>query len=71
MMKRKTKLYLGYPDWPGADKTLWEAAFEPGTDLFDDGGPAPLGEKNVIAAAIHLWKISILSVRRACRVAQT
>jgi hypothetical protein len=38
-MKRKTKLYLGYPDWPGADKTLWEAAFEPGTDLFDDGGP--------------------------------
>lgn len=38
-MKRKTKLYLGYPDWPAADKTLWEEAFEPGADLFDDGGP--------------------------------
>jgi hypothetical protein len=47
-MKRKTKLYLGYSEWPATDKAVWESAFEPGTDLFDDGGPgAHLAERTL------------------------
>ena len=47
-MKRKTKLYLPYTEWPAADKALWTAAFEPGTDLFDGGGPGShLSERTV------------------------
>ena len=36
----RVKLYLPYVDWPAEDRTLWEAAFAPSTDLFDDCGPA-------------------------------
>lgn len=47
-MKSKTKLYLPYTEWPAGDKALWTAAFEPGTDLFDDGGPGShLSERTV------------------------
>jgi integrase/recombinase XerD len=47
-MKRKTRLYLPYLEWPAADKALWNRAFEPGTDLFDDAGPGShLSERTV------------------------
>ena len=37
-MRRQRKQYLDFAEWPIVDKTLWKAAFEPGTDLFDEGG---------------------------------
>ena len=37
---RRAKLYLSYAAWPEDDRTRWEAAFQAGTDLFDDRGPA-------------------------------
>jgi integrase/recombinase XerD len=47
-MKRTTKQYLDYSDWPATDKTLWKAAVAPGKDLFDDGGPgAHLSDRTI------------------------
>jgi hypothetical protein len=48
-MKRRTRQYLKFQNWPPADKKLWKATFTPGTDLFDDdGGPgAHLAERTV------------------------
>jgi integrase/recombinase XerD len=39
-MSRAIRLYLPYSAWPEIDRTLWDAAFKAGTDLFDDRGPA-------------------------------
>jgi integrase/recombinase XerD len=39
-MRRATKLFLPYEDWPEDDRRRWETAFKAGTDLFDDRGPA-------------------------------
>ena len=37
---RRAKLYLPKSAWPEIDRTLWDAAFKTGTDLFEDRGPA-------------------------------
>lgn len=37
-MRRRTRLYLPYQEWPAADKSLWMATFQLGADLFDEGG---------------------------------
>jgi integrase/recombinase XerD len=37
---KPVRLYLPYADWPKEDRTLWEAAFKMGSDLFEDRGPA-------------------------------
>ncbi len=47
-MKRTTKQYLDYTNWPAIDKTLWKAAFAPATDQFDDGGPGARLSKHTI-----------------------
>ena len=39
-MERATNLYLPYAAWPEEDRALWEAAFKPGLDRFDDSGSA-------------------------------
>ena len=39
-MRRASKLYLPYADWPQDDRIRWEAAFKVGIDRFDDCGPA-------------------------------
>ena len=39
-MRRGTKLYLPYEDWPEDDRTRWEAAFTAANDPFDDRGCA-------------------------------
>jgi integrase/recombinase XerD len=64
LMKRKTRLYLPYMEWPAADKALWIQAFDPGTDLFDDAGfGSHLSERTVrqlqYACAKFLFFISI------------
>ena len=47
-MRATNKLYLGYSEWPRADKALWLQAFEPKVDLFDGGGPgAHLSQRSV------------------------
>ena len=47
-MRSATRLYLSHAEWPRADKALWKKAFEPSTDLFDDGGPgAHLSERTL------------------------
>ena len=47
-MSATTKLYLGYSEWPRDDKVLWQQAFEPNIDPFDDGGHgAHLSERTV------------------------
>ena len=47
-MKPRAKQYLDYSKWPAVDKGLWQAAFMPGTDLFDDGGPGShLSERTI------------------------
>jgi integrase/recombinase XerD len=37
---RRVKLYLPYAAWPVEDRTRWEVAFQVGTELFEDSGPA-------------------------------
>ncbi len=37
---RRQKLYLPYEAWPEHDRIRWESAFRPGSDLFEDDGPA-------------------------------
>src|ERR1700747_1037039 len=40
--------YLHYSSWPAGDKTLWQAAFSPGSDLFDEAGAgAHLAERTI------------------------
>ena len=39
-MRRASKFYLPYADWPQDDRTRWEAAFKTGADRFDGCGPA-------------------------------
>lgn len=39
-MRRATKLYLPYEEWPEDDRRRWETAVKAGTDPFDDCGPA-------------------------------
>jgi integrase/recombinase XerD len=47
-MKRTTKQYLDYSNWPTIDQALWKTAFAPATDPFDDGGPgAHLSERTI------------------------
>jgi integrase/recombinase XerD len=47
-MRATTKLYLHYSEWPCSDKALWQQAFEPKVDLFDDeGAGARLSERSV------------------------
>ena len=37
-MPRRRRLFLPFPEWPAADKSMWMKAFAPGADLFDEGG---------------------------------
>jgi integrase/recombinase XerD len=37
-MKRKARQYLAFPEWPPADRNLWEATFAPRRDPFDAVG---------------------------------
>jgi integrase len=47
-MKRTTKQYLDYSNWPTIDQSLWKAAFTPAADPFDDSGPgAHLSERTI------------------------
>ncbi len=47
-MRPRTRQYLRCRDWPAADRTLWKAAFAPGTDIFDDtGSGARLAERTI------------------------
>lgn len=66
-MKRTTRQYFDYSKWPAVDKTLWEAAFAPGTDLFDDSGPgAHLAERTIWQLRYTYGKfLYFLSVEKA------
>ena len=47
-MTRKARQYLEYARWPASDKTLWQVAFAPGADIFDERGPgAHLAERSI------------------------
>ncbi len=47
-MKRTKRQYLEYSRWLATDKTLWQTAFTPGADVFDEGGPgAHLAERTL------------------------
>ena len=56
---RRVKLYLPYAAWPEEDRTLWEAAFTPGTDLFDDcGSAAHLAERTRLHYSMRMGNFS-------------
>ena len=62
---RRVKLYLPYAAWPEEDRTLWEAVFKPGNDLFEDQGPAAhLAERTRLALQYAYSKfLAFLSAR--------
>ena len=64
-MKRTTKQYLDYSNWPTKNTTVWKAAFASGADLFDDGGPgSPSVGSDGLAVAIYVREVSALSFCR-------
>jgi integrase/recombinase XerD len=68
---RRAKLYLPYAAWPEEDRTLWEAAFKPGNDPFDDRGPAAhLAERTRLQLRYAYGKfLSFLSARHCSLLA--
>ena len=62
---RRVKLYLPYAAWPEEDRTLWEAVFKPGNDLFEDQGSAAyLAERTRLALQYAYSKfLAFLSAR--------
>lgn len=54
-MKRKHRLYCRYPEWPETDKALWEAAFAPAMDPFDEGGAGAHLSPRTLAQLRYTW----------------
>ena len=70
---RRARLYLPYAVWPEDDRTRWDAAFEMGTDLFDDRGPAVhLAERTQLQIQYAYGKfLAFLSARHRHLLART